>query len=82
MEWEECRVKSLKFQRQLFAEQEKELSKEEYQRLVYAAKQRGDRRLSLLIETICATGACDIKIAPHNLDYVVRRLKKRRIFLI
>ncbi len=50
------RVKPLKIQKALFSEREKELSKEEYERLVRAAKHSGNERLSLIIETICSTG--------------------------
>ena len=42
----ECRVKQLKIQRQLFAREDKELTKTEYRRLVAAAK---DSRISLVI---------------------------------
>ncbi len=50
------RVKPLKIQKALFSEREKELTKEEYERLVMAAKHSGNERLSLIIETICSTG--------------------------
>lgn len=54
--WEECRVKFLKIQRRVFREQEKELSRAEYERLLEAAGAAGNSRLALLLETICATG--------------------------
>ena len=53
---EECKVKYLKLQRQMFRKSEKDLSKEEYQRLVQAAREKGDLRMELILETICATG--------------------------
>ena len=49
----ECKVKQLKIQRQLFANEEKELSREEFRRLVSAAE---DSRISAVIQTICGTG--------------------------
>lgn len=49
----ECKVKQLKIQRQLFASEEKELSREEFRRLVSAAE---DSRISAVIQTICGTG--------------------------
>ena len=49
-------IKSLKIQRKMFTDKEKELTRAEYERLVSAARKRGDERLSLLFETICATG--------------------------
>ena len=52
----DCKVKYLKLQRQMFRKSEKDLSKEEYQRLVQAAHEKGDLRMELILETICATG--------------------------
>ena len=54
--WEDCRVKHLRVQRQLFRDSARELSREEYARLVETARRLGRSRLSLLMETICVTG--------------------------
>ena len=54
--WEDLKVKSIKFQRQIYCPEEKELTKAEYLRLVNTAKQKGNERLNLLIQTICGTG--------------------------
>lgn len=54
--WKECRVSFLRVQRKLFREPSKELTQAEYVRLRDAAQRLGRDRLSLLIETICATG--------------------------
>ena len=54
--WEECRVKFLKVQRRLFRDAERELTRWEYERLLSAAAKRGQERLALLMEAICATG--------------------------
>ena len=54
--WEEYKVKALKIQRRLFRDSGKELSREEYERLVSAAHTQGRERLALLLETICSTG--------------------------
>ena len=54
--WEGCKVKHLKVQRRLFREPGKELTREEYERLVIAARTAGKARLALLLEAICATG--------------------------
>lgn len=50
------KVKTIKVQRQIFASREKELSKAEYERLLTTAKKKGNRKLYLLMQTICATG--------------------------
>lgn len=51
--YNECCVKPLKVQHQIFLNEEKELTKAEYQRLVKAGH---GSRLCYLIQTICATG--------------------------
>ena len=52
--WENCRVKALRLQRRVFRDQSRELTREEYERLLTAAS--GKPRLGLLMETICGTG--------------------------
>ncbi len=54
--WEGLRVKYLKIQRQVFRDASRELTREEFARLVQTAETQGNRRLALLLETICATG--------------------------
>ena len=54
--WEDCRVKFLKLQHRVFRNASRELTKEEYHRLLNAAQRQGRDRLELLMETICATG--------------------------
>ena len=56
MGWEDCRVKSLRLQRRLFRDSARELTKDEYDRLLSAAHALGRERLALLMETVCATG--------------------------
>lgn len=56
MGWVELIVKPLKIQKSLFLEEEKELTREEYVRLVKAAQRKENERLALVIQTICATG--------------------------
>lgn len=56
MGWDEFKLKSIRLQRRFFRENERELTKAEYQLLMETAKKRGDERLALLMETICATG--------------------------
>ena len=63
--WSDCRVKSIKFQRQIYCSEDKELTKAEYTRLVNAAKQKGNGRLNLVLQTICGTG-----IRVSELQYI------------
>lgn len=55
-EWYDLKLKALKIQRQIFASRDKELTKAEYERLLFAAKQKKNQRLYYLMQTICATG--------------------------
>lgn len=56
MGWGEVCVKPLKIQTAIFCDEGRELSRSEYARLVAAAGRAGNQRLSLVIQTICATG--------------------------
>ena len=56
MEWRDCDVKMLKIQRRIFGRKERELSKEEYERLVETAEERGNQRLYLLLQIMASTG--------------------------
>ena len=50
------RVKFLKLQRRLFRNQNREITQVDYKRLITTAQELGHERLSLLMQTICATG--------------------------
>ena len=54
--WADCCIKQFKVQKKVFCSEEKELTKAEYVRLVSAAKQKGNERLNLILQTICGTG--------------------------
>ena len=53
--WNECCVKGIKSQQQMFAGQ-KELTQEEYKKLVETARKEGKEQLAVLMETIAGTG--------------------------
>ena len=50
------KLRFVRIQRSIFREKSRELTREEFQRLVETADRQGKTRLSLLLETICATG--------------------------
>ncbi|XCP84626.1 tyrosine-type recombinase/integrase [Roseburia hominis] len=52
----DLKLKFLKIQGSVYCSAEKELSKEEYLRLVRAAKNKKNEKLALLLQTICGTG--------------------------
>ncbi len=54
--WEDCRARFLKIQRRTFRDEGRELTRADYDALTATARERGQHRLALLMETICATG--------------------------
>lgn len=54
--WLDLRVKTIKIQNETFVAESRELSKEEYKKLVRTAKSLGRERTALILQTICATG--------------------------
>ena len=59
----ECKVKLNKIQRKIFGDETKEITKEEYERLLLAAKSKHNERLFVLLQTICSTG---IRVSEHQ----------------
>lgn len=55
MDWN-IKIKFLKIQHQLFRDPARELKREEYARLLSTARERGQTRLAMIMETLCATG--------------------------
>ena len=56
MAWDDCVVKPLKVQRRVFASPDRELNRNEYERLLQAANGKGDDRLALLLQLMASTG--------------------------
>lgn len=88
-EWIDCCVKQFKVQRQIFCSEEKELTRQEYTRLVETAKKKGNERLNLIIQTICCTGIRVSELqyitveAVKNGEAVVRcKGKTRTVFFV
>lgn len=87
--WSDCEVKTLRIQRQVYSPESKELSKEEYIKLVQTARKQGNQRLELLLQTVCCTG-----IRISELQYITVEAvqsggatvsckgKSRKIFLV
>ena len=84
----DLRVKLFRVQRSAFREQKKELSREEYIRLVRTAKLKRNERLSFLLQAICSTG---IRVSEHRFItwealrsgriVIVNKGKERTVFL-
>ena len=82
-------VKRFTVQRQIFCAEERELTRQEYFRIVSAASKRGNERLSLIIQTICGTGIRVSELQYITVDAVRKgettvrcKGKDRRIFLV
>jgi len=54
MSWQDCVVKNVRIQQQTYCSEDKELTREEYLRLLNAADV--NKRLKLVLQAICATG--------------------------
>lgn len=73
--WEDCIVKGLRLQRQIYQSEQKELTKAEYHRLLRAAEHKP--RLQMILKTIGCTG-----IRVSELQYfTVESVKKRKILI-
>ena len=56
MSWDNLRVKQVKTQRRIYRDKDRELTKEEYMRLLNAARSKGNLRLYYLMQTLGSTG--------------------------
>lgn len=56
MGWNDLKVKTIKVQKRAFMPNNRDLSKEEYKKLVDAAEKSGKIQLAMIIQTICAIG--------------------------
>ena len=75
--WHDCCVKQFKVQKKAFCSEEKELSREEYVKLVKTAHSIGNERLSLILQTICGTG-----IRVSELEFItVEALQRGEAFV-
>lgn len=88
MGWDDLMVKPLKIQKSMFRDESRELTQAEYRRLVRAAESAGNRRLSLVVQTICATGIRVSELKFITVDAVraghteiSNKGKRRTIFL-
>ena len=88
MGWSELRIKLLKIQKSLFLDEQKELTRSEYMRLVRVAEQKGNERLALVIQTICATGirVSELRFITAEAVYcgragITNKGKRRTVFL-
>lgn len=76
---DEYKVHLLKVQRKAFIAENRELSTAEYKRLVNAADASGNERLSLVMQTICATGIRISELSYITTDAIEKRQTEIRL---
>ena len=88
MGWRECAVKLLNIQKSPFCDEGRELTRSEYVRLVRAAELDGNRRLALVLQTICATGVrvselkfITVEAVQTGRAEIANKGKRRTVFL-
>ena len=88
MAWRGLTVKLLKIQKSPFCDESRELTRAEYARLVRAAERLENERLSLVIQTICATGIrvselrfITVEAVRSGRAEVTNKGKRRAVFL-
>ena len=77
MRWDEFHVRLLKIGQDPFYPEEKELSKQEYEKMVLAAYGKGKERLAMVIQTICALG-----IRVSELQFVTAEAVTKGVALV
>ena len=84
----DLKIKYMRSQRRVFVDEAREMSVEEYRRLVFACESVGNERLSLIFQTVCSTGirVSELKyITTESLAYeaatVSCKSKQRVVFL-
>lgn len=73
MGWYDVRVKLYRIQRNTFASEEQFMTKEEYKRLVNTARKNGNKRLVMILNTICATGIRISELEYFTVESVNRK---------
>jgi len=89
LEWHDLKVKSLKLQQQVFCSEDRELTKAEYARLCKTAKRKKNKRLNLILQTICGTGIrvselqyITVEAAKQGESVVNCKAKTRSVFIV
>ncbi len=88
MKWYDCKIKTVKVQRESFYDDSRELSKSEYDRLLSAAHSEGNQSLSLIMQTICSCGLRISELKYVTADAVLKgkcevdsKAKRRTVIL-
>jgi len=84
----ECKVKKLKIQKSTYIEPKKELTKEEYERLLKTAYDTGRHRIYYVMQTICSCGIrvselkyITVEAIKRGVAYVMCKGKNRKVYI-
>lgn len=88
MGWHDLKIKTFKVQHEIFIPESRELTKEEYRKLVKAAKKSGNISICLILQTICATGirvselsAITVTAVKKGVATIYNKGKERQILI-
>lgn len=86
--WYELRVKTFKVQKETFMLESRELSKEEYKKLVRTAMQQKKSKIGMIVQTICVTGirvgelsAITVSAVKKGIATIYNKGKERQILI-
>lgn len=89
LEWYDCRVKAIKLSPEIYRPDEKELTRNEYERLVNTAMKQGKEKLAVILQTICGTGIRISELQFITVEAVKRgeakvhcKGKTRKVFIV
>lgn len=89
LDWNDLCIRQFKVQKEVFCNEEKEISKNDYVKLLKAASDKKKERLNLLIQTICGTGirvselsAITVEAVRNGEAIISCKGKIRKIFIV
>lgn len=71
--WDHLTVRFIKVARRIFCQEKRDLSRQEYRRLIETAEAQGKERMALLMQTVCSTG-----IRISELSYITVEAVKQQ----
>ena len=88
MEWFDLKVTLYRIQKKIFAAENEELTKDEYESLVETAMQSGETKIGMTIQTLCATGirvgelsSVTVSAAEAGMAVTYNKGKERQILI-
>lgn len=87
--WHDLCIKQFRLQKEVYCSEQKELTKQEYASLVRTAEGQNNRRLALVVQTICGTGirvselqCITVEAAKRGEAVVSCKGKIRKVFIV